>query len=326
MRGDRLISILLLLQNHGKMTAKALAEKLEVTERTIYRDMEALSSSGIPVYAERGVNGGWSLLEDYRTTLTGLKASEIRALFVLPSEQLLEDLGLIRTSEEARHKLIASLPSIYREQAKEVWHRIHIDTTAWRSRKEKMTSFEVLKNAIWMENKLNIRYQRVDGHTYERIVGPLGLVAKGSRWYFIAVKDNGEIRNYRASRILSAEPVNESFQWPVNFNLAQYWRTSTKAFIENLPNYEVKVEVAPSVLPRLTFTDRFVRHVQREPKSRGDWIPVKLAFDTEEEALNHILGFADQIRVIEPAALHDKLLKMAEAVVKLYQEGSSQLN
>lgn len=319
MRGDRLISIILLLQSQGQMTAKELSERLEVSERTIYRDMEALSRTGIPVFAERGKNGGWSLLEGYRTNLTGLKESEIRTLFVSPSEQLLDDLGLSRTSEEARNKLIASLPSAYRENAKDFWNRIHVDTSTWRMRKEKMVAFEVLKNAIWKENKLKIEYQRADGITNEVVVKPLGLVAKGSRWYFIAFKDNDEIRNYRVSRINSAESISETFERPKDFDLAQYWRSSTKAFLENLPKYEVWVEAAPTILPRLQFTDRFVQSVEVENKNQDGWIPVKLSFDTEDEAKGYVLGFADQIKVIEPKELHDKILMMAEATVNFYK-------
>ncbi len=319
MRGDRLISILLLLQSQGQMTAKELSERLEVSERTIYRDMEALSGTGIPVFAERGKNGGWSLMEGYRTNLTGLKESEIRALFVSPSAQLLDDLGWTRTSEEARNKLVASLPSIYRENAKDVWNRIHVDTSAWRKGKEKIETFEVLKNAIWKQNKLKIEYQRADGTTSDRVVKPLGLVAKGSRWYFIASKDNDIIRNYRASRIKSAEPISETFERPKDFDLAQYWRSSTKAFLENLPKYEVWVEAAPSILPRLQFTDRFVQSIEVENKNQEGWSTVKLSFDTEDEAKGYVLGFADQIKVIEPKELHEKILMLAEATVAFYK-------
>ncbi|MGY4690035.1 helix-turn-helix transcriptional regulator [Salibacterium sp. K-3] len=317
MRGDRLVSILLLLQSQGQMTAKELAEKLEVSERTIYRDMEALSGTGIPVLAERGKNGGWSLLEDYQTNLTGLKESEIRALFVPSSTQLLDDLGLARTSEEARNKLIASLPSIYRENAKDVWNRIHVDMTTWFEQKEKMVAFEVLKKAIWNEHKLQIEYQRADGKTNERVIKPLGLVAKGSRWYFIASKENDDIRIYRASRVRSATPVEETFERPKDFNLVQYWESSTKAFIESLPRYEVWVEVAPSILAWLKFSGQFVQIV--ESRDQEGWIPVKLSFDTEDEAKGYILGFADQIKVIEPKGLHDKILEMAEAAVAFYK-------
>ncbi|MGM0840381.1 MAG: helix-turn-helix transcriptional regulator [Bacillota bacterium] len=319
MRGDRLVSILLLLQSHGQMTAKALSERLEVSERTIYRDMDALSGTGIPVVAERGKNGGWSLLEDYQTDLTGLKESEIRALFVSPSSQLLDDLGLTRTSEEARNKLIASLPSIYRENAKDVWNRIHIDTSSWRKQKEKTASFEVIKEAIWKEQKLRITYQRADGKTDDRIVEPLGLVAKGDLWYLVASKENGDIRNYRASRILSADSLAGTFVRPQGFDLAQYWTSSTQSFIKRLPSYEVKVEVSPLALSRLTFTGRFARVLEMGDRNKENWIPVTLSFDTEDEAKGYILGFADQVRVIEPKNLRQKILEMAEAAVAFHR-------
>lgn len=315
-----MVSILLLLQTHGQMTAKELAERLEVSERTIFRDMDALSGTGIPVVAERGKNGGWSLLEDYQTNLTGLKESEIQTLFVSPSAHLLDDLGLTRTSEEARNKLIASLPSIYRENAKGVWNRIHIDTSSWRKQKEKTASFEVIKEAIWKEHKLRITYQRADGKTDDRNVEPLGLVAKGDLWYLIAAKENGDIRNYRASRIQSAVPLDEMFVRPIDFNLAQYWNSSTKAFIKKLPSYEVKVEVTPSTLSRLTFTGRFARVLEIGDKTNKDWIPVTLSFDTEEEAKGYLLGFTDQVKVIEPTDLYQKILKMAEAAVTFYRQ------
>ncbi|MGM0852461.1 MAG: helix-turn-helix transcriptional regulator [Bacillota bacterium] len=303
-----------------QMTAKELSERLEVSERTIYRDMDALSGTGIPVVAERGKNGGWSLLEDYQTDLTGLKESEILALFVSPSAHLLDDLGLTRTSEEARNKLIASLPSTYRENAKGVWNRIHIDTSSWRKQKEKTASFEVIKEAIWKEHKLRITYQRADGKTDDRIVEPLGLVAKGDLWYLIATKENGDIQNYRASRIQSAVPLGETFERPIDFNLAQYWNSSTKAFIKKLPSYEVKVEVTPSTLSRLTFTGRFARVLEIGDKTSKDWIPVTLSFDTEEEAKGYLLGFADQVKVLKPKELHMKILEMAKVTVTFYSQ------
>lgn len=319
MRGDRLISILLMLQSHGQLSAKALAEKLGVSERTIYRDMEVLSGAGIPVFAERGKNGGWSLLEGYQTDLTGLKESEIQALFIPSSPQLLEDLGLTRISEEARNKLIASLPAIYRENAKDVWSRIHIDTSSWRGTKEKITSFEILKHAIWKNYKLNIVYQRADGQTNHYIVQPLGLVAKGSSWYFIAAKENGELRNYRASRIQSVVPIKETFERPRNFDMAQYWRNSKKAFIKNLPKYEVRVKASKEILPRLSFTNHFVRILEIAPVDKKGWAAIHFAFDTEEEAKRYILGFADQMMVIEPKDLHHKILEMAQSVVSQYK-------
>ncbi|WP_175987116.1 YafY family protein [Bacillus sp. Marseille-Q1617] len=320
MRGDRLISILLLLQSHGRMTAGELAEELEVSERTIYRDMEALSGTGIPVVAERGKNGGWSLLENYKTDLTGLKEAEVQALFVSPSAHLLEDLGLTRISQEARNKLIASLPITYRENTKDVWNRIHIDTRSWRRQKGKTESFDILKQAIWEENKLKITYQRADGRTDDRTVSPLGLVAKGDPWYLIAAKENGDIRNYRASRIQHAELLEETFKRPDDFDLAEYWNASTKAFIKNLPNYEVKVEAAAAAVSRLTFTGRFARVLEVGSENTEGRVPVTLSFDTEEEAAGYLLGFADQLKVLEPEGLSRRILEMAERTVAFYRE------
>ena len=319
MRGDRLISIVLLLQTHGRMTAKELSEKLEVSERTIHRDMDALSGTGIPVVAERGQKGGWSLLEDYRTDLTGLKEWEIRALFVSPSVHLLEDLGLTRITEEARNKLMASLPSSYRENGKDVWNRIHIDTSSWRKQKNKTASLETIKEAVFQEIKLRITYERADGERDERIVEPLGLVAKGDLWYLIAAKENEDIRNYRVSRIHHTETLDETFQRPLGFDLTEYWSSSTQSFIKRLPSYEAKVEVSPQLLSRLTFSGRFARVLEVGERRGDEWIPVTLSFDTEEEAKAYLLGFADGVKVIEPADLKQKIVKMAEATASFYR-------
>ncbi|GAE31394.1 helix-turn-helix transcriptional regulator [Halalkalibacter hemicellulosilyticus] len=318
MRGDRLIKILLMLQSQGQLTANELAERLEVSERTIYRDMDALSGAGIPVVAERGKNGGWSLLEGYQTNLTGLKEAEIHALLVSPSIQLLDDLGLTGTSEDARIKLIAALPDKYREHAKEVWNRIYIDTSSWRNEKEKLKSFETLKQSIWQNHKLNMIYQRADGQTIERIVQPLGLVAKGNRWYFIAAKENGEIRNYRASRIQHAAPINETFERPKSFDIAQYWKSSTEAFVKELPTYEVRVRVTLDIVGRLSYSSHFVRVIEMSEDDKEGWVLVRLSFDTQEEAIRYILGFSNQMFVIEPTYLRNKICELAESVVVHY--------
>lgn len=323
MRADRLITIILLLQKNHKLTTKELAMELEVAERTIHRDMEALSSAGIPVYAERGRGGGWSIVEGYRTSLTGLKESEIRTLFISPSTQLLDDLGMTQSSQEARNKLIASLPAIYSEKVKDVWNRIHVDMSTWHKQKENIASFDLLKNAIWNNNKLQMVYERADGQANERIVNPLGLVAKGNRWYFIAARENDEIRNYRASRILSAKSIEETFERPRDFNLVQYWESSTKTFIENLPKYEVQAQVMASSLPRLKFSSQFVQVTEYEDETDDEWISVKLTFDTEIEARRYVLGFSDHIKVIEPNEFRNIIVEMAKRVVAFYEENGT---
>lgn len=319
MRADRLISILLLLQNKGKLTTKELSLELEVTERTIHRDMEALSSAGIPVLAERGKSGGWKLLDQYRTNLTGLKADELRSLLISPSFQMLSDLGLSKEWNEARQKLVAAMPSSFQKKSFEIWNRIHIDTTAWKQPPEKIEFFKILQQAIWDEKKLQLKYERADGEEIIRVVHPLGLVAKGSTWYLIASTDD-KIRNYRASRIISVTMTNEMFTRPNDFELAKYWQESTQSFIKSLPKYEVEVEISPTIIPRIKFTGRFIQVIKIDSPAKNGWIPAHLCFDTEQEALEYILGFGDQIRIVQPNSLKEKIYQMAIKIVEFYEE------
>ncbi|GIN23303.1 helix-turn-helix transcriptional regulator [Siminovitchia fordii] len=318
MRADRLITIILLLQNNEKLTTKALANELEVTERTIHRDMEALSRTGIPVFAKRGKNGGWSLLEGYRTNITGLKDNEIKSLFISPSIHVLNDLGLTTEWSKARQKLIASIPSFLQKNANDVWNRIHVDTSTWRQSTEKIEFFKILQQAIWNERKLQMKYERADGKIVERVVDPLGLVAKGSTWYLIA-SSNEEFRNYRASRIESALMTAEKFSRPEDFNLSQYWDNSKQKFIKSLPRYEVNVEISPSIAQRIGFTGRFVQTLEINSPLENGWIPVKLCFDTEQEAIEYILGFGNQIRIVHPITLRQIIYDMARAIVDFYE-------
>src|SRR5215212_5054303 len=196
MRADRLLSIMLLLQVHRRLTARELANRLEVSERTIHRDMDALSGAGIPVFAERGSGGGWALMEEYRTNLTGLNKEEIQALFVMNSPRLLADLGLSKASDAARIKLRAALPSMSRDDAEYARQRVHIDATGWNRSEESILMLPTIQEAIWKERKLHILYERSGCPATERLVDPLGLVAKGSVWYLVAGVE-GETRSYR---------------------------------------------------------------------------------------------------------------------------------
>src|ERR1041384_3014710 len=214
MRADRLLSIVLLLQAHRQLSSRALAERLEVSERTIHRDMEALSVSGIPGVAELGRNGGWSWLGEYRTTLTGLNEAEIQSLFVSQPPKLLADLRLKKASEGALLKLLAALPSMYRQGAEQARRRIHIDTGGWTRHEESVPLLPVLQDAIWSERKLRFTYHRGPGcGGVGREARPLGLVAKGSAWYLVAGVD-GDVRSYRISRISHAEVLDQPLTIP----------------------------------------------------------------------------------------------------------------
>src|SRR5215469_4101524 len=235
MRADRLLAILLILQAHGRMTAHELAQRLEVSERTIHRDMEALSTAGVPVVAERGVGGGWRLLEEYRTNLTGLNDAEIQALFLTRPPRLLADLGLDKASEAALIKLLAALPSGARHSAEDARQRIYVDTAGWRRYEEAVPCLPTLQEAIWQERRLRFHYARADdGAVSERVVDPLALVAKGSVWYLVAAVE-GEPRTYRVSRIQSAEVLDEACVRPAGFDIATYWERSSAEFQANIP-------------------------------------------------------------------------------------------
>ncbi|MCM3706420.1 MULTISPECIES: helix-turn-helix transcriptional regulator [Cytobacillus] len=319
MRADRLIAIILLLQNNERMTTRELAKELEVTERTIHRDMEALSAAGIPVLAERGKFGGWKLLENYRTNLTGLKAAEIKSLLLSPSSQHLADLGISNEWKEARQKLLAAIPAPMKEDVIDISNRIHIDTGTWRQTPQEMKSLGILQQAVWEEKKLHIHYENADKQTSERTVEPLGLVAKGNTWYLVAASDE-KIKTYRISRIVDAKLINENFSWPNNFDLADYWQESKQRFISSLPRFEVDAEISPAILQRINFTGRFVQVLHMDSLKENGWIPVTFSFDTEQEAREYILGFGNQIKIVHPVFLRKSVREMAEGVVDLYKE------
>jgi predicted DNA-binding transcriptional regulator YafY len=322
MRADRLLSILLTLQVHRRVTARELARRLEVSERTIYRDMDALSGAGIPVLAEQGANGGWMLLDEYRTDLTGLNPAETQALFLTKPAQLLADLGLDKAADAALIKLLAALPAMQRHDAEYARQRILVDAAGWHQTQEDLSALPILQEAVWQECKLRLTYRRNDGVGVERLVDPLGLVAKGSVWYLVAAVE-GEIRTYRVSRVQEAIITGEPCARPPDFDLAAYWAESSASFKANLPRYLATVRVAPAIIPRLGFLGRFARVENVGPPEADGWATVSLRFDVEEEACAYVLGFGDQIEVLEPPELRGKVIQLAEQVITFYAQRPS---
>lgn len=318
MRADRLLSILLLLQVHHRITTRELAKRLEVSERTIHRDMEALGTAGVPVTAERGIGGGWSLLEEYQTRLTGLNEAEIQALFLTRPARLLADLGLRQASEAALIKLLAALPSLSRRDAEYVRQRIHVDASSWHPSEEAVPALPTLQEAIWQERKLLFTYQRGDDTIVERLVDPLGLVAKGSVWYLVATVD-GEVRTYRVSRVQSARVTDQPYVRPQDFDLAVYWAQSSTHFVANLPRYPVTVRIAPEVLEQVYHAGRYARIDHADPPGADGWITLRLLFEHEEAACGYILSFGTQVEILEPQSLREKVIHLAESVAAFYR-------
>lgn len=320
MRADRLLSILLLLQLHRRITARELAKRLEVSERTIHRDMEALSTAGIPVTAERGITGGWSLLEEYRTNLTGLNEAEIQALFLTQPNRLLTDLGLHKAADAAIIKLLAALPSISRRDAEYVHQRIYIDNASWHQTEENVSSLATLQKAVLQERKLLFIYQRDGNDTstaFERMVDPLGLVAKGSTWYLIAAIEN-DIRSYRVSRIQRAEVLDKPCLRPHGFDLADYWAQSSTRFVANLPRYTVTVRIAPEVLEHIYHAGRYAKIEATEPADASGWMRLRLQFEMEDAACGYLLSFGPRVEIIEPVELRERVIALARSVVEFY--------
>lgn len=320
MRADRLLSILLLLQVQRRITARELALRLEVSERTIHRDMEALSSIGVSVVAERGTGGGWSLLEEYRTNLTGLNEPEIQSLFLSTPAHLLTDLGLHQASEAALIKLLAVLPEMQRRNAEYVSQRIHIDATSWHSQAEVVPALPILQQAIWRDRKVCFRYRRSD-ELVERLVDPLGLVAKGNVWYFIAAVED-QLRSYRVSRIQEACISEQPFTRPTTFDLAAYWAQSSKDFKAGLRCYVVTLRADPAVMTRIETSKMFRVEPCSRPDSAG-WLTFTLRFDTSYEACSYIFSFGSHVEILDPPELREQVIQLAENVLILYTQKSS---
>jgi predicted DNA-binding transcriptional regulator YafY len=310
MRADRLLSILFQLQLHTKLTGRELAERLEVSERTIHRDMEALGNAGVPVVAERGTGGGWSLMEGYRTNLTGLSEPEVRALFVTRPARLLADLHLEEASDAALIKLLTVLPAVYRRNAELARQRILIDVTGWTRPSDRVLHLPLLQDAVWRERKVRITYGDKDPHV--RLAGPLGLVAKGSIWYLVAEVD-GDVRTYRVSRVQDVEILDEPFVRPEGFDLARFWEESAVRFKERLPRYEAVIRAEPSALPWIQAMIRFggIDNVTEE----AGLARISMHFDTEEVARAVLLGFGDRVEVLAPPSLRDGILAAARALL-----------
>ena len=321
MRADRLLSIMLLLQIYRRLTAGELARRLEVSERTIQRDMDALTTAGVPVVAERGAGGGWALVEGYRTNLTGLNGEEIQTLFAGLPPSLLADLNLGRASDAAHVKLLAALPAASRAAAEYARSRLHVDVAGWGSAEESLPHLHTIQEAVWRGRKLLVAYGAgyCDGAPpEERAVDPLGLVAKGSVWYLVA-RAGGEVRSFRVSRVASARLSEEPAERPEGFDLADFWAGSVTRFKTEMPHFHATLRAHRSVLHLLHYAGRFSRLEEAsEPDAEG-WATVRMRFQFEEDACGLALSFGTRVEVVEPARLRGKVRKMAEEVIRFYE-------
>jgi predicted DNA-binding transcriptional regulator YafY len=314
MRADRLLSALLLLQAHGRLTSRELAKRLEVSERTMHRDMEALSASGVPVFAMRGSHGGWQLDEGWRTQVPALDESELRA-FLMAQPQVVGDERLVHAAERALTKLIAALPVSLRERAASIRQRLHVDTTRWYGTIENLSMLPVVQDAVSRDRKLKIVYRR-DGHEVaERTVDPLGLVAKGSAWYLVAYTPRG-FRTYRVSRIEAAKLLDQPCERPHDFDLAAYWKSSTAQFRER-PRYNAILRLEPRTAETVKTWGCFSNVADRQDAGPEGWITMHAQFEDEEHACFIVLGLGPRADVLEPAKLRERVAADIARIIEL---------
>ncbi|MCG0064112.1 YafY family transcriptional regulator [Streptomyces tricolor] len=318
MKSDRLLSILLLLQTRGRVPAPELADRLEVSVRTVYRDVEALSAAGVPVYAERGRHGGIELLPGFRTDVTGLTADESRALFILAAQGAHAALGLDAALGSALRKVMAALPAPHRPAAEVTSRRILVDATRWMSGPRQSVDLEVLKDAVFSDRRLRLRYRHSgqrEPRTYT--VDPYGLVAKAGVWYLVADR-RGAPRLFRADRVRSARLLDEPVRRRPGVELADAWEVLRRQVEEREDRVEVTVRVRRD---RLDLFQRLAAAQLTAPPDddgESEWVTVRLAYPALG-AVRQLLAFSDRVEVVDPPEARAELLAGARSVLALYQ-------
>ncbi|MFC6084746.1 helix-turn-helix transcriptional regulator [Sphaerisporangium aureirubrum] len=318
MRAGRLLSLLLLLQTRGHMTATELSRELEVSVRTVYRDVEALSSAGVPVYADRGPAGGYRLLDGYRTRLNGLTAEEASSLFLAALPGPAAELGLAEVAAAAELKMLAALPPEPRSHASRMRQRFLLDVPGWYRDADEVPWLGPVSDAVWDERWLRMVYRRWGPAEVEREVRPYGLVLKGGSWYMIAAPEGAEPRTYRVSRILSAELMPGHFTRPEGFDLAGFWRGYASEFKERMYTAEALVRLAPGAegMLRVTVGNRPAETALEtaEPPDADGWRRLRLPVESLRHACWLLLRMGPDLEVLGPPELRDH---MTEAVTRL---------
>jgi predicted DNA-binding transcriptional regulator YafY len=320
-RADRLLSILLLLQTRGRLTAAVLAERLEVSERTIYRDLDALSAAGVPVYAERGRSGGCVLHPGYRTDLTGLNDVEVGSLFAGVAGKVLDDLGLGAGLQRALVKLEAALPPRRRRDVERVRARVHVDAAAWFAPTEPTPHLVTLRNAVFADRKIRLTHRRADGTVTTRVVDPLGLVVKGGVWYLVAAA-GGALRVFRAARIHRVAMMRGTSERPARFDLAGFWQRWSRDFVSSIPEYFATFRVSTTAIPVLeqVLGERVRAAIQVAGRPTKQGLTLTLSFDSLEAACGNLLRLGTSVEVLDPRELREAVRDTAHAVATLYQD------
>jgi predicted DNA-binding transcriptional regulator YafY len=318
MLASRLLSILMLLQTRGRMSASALAGEFEVSVRTIYRDIDQLSAAGVPVYADRGRDGGFQLMDGYRTKLTGLTQPEAETIFLAGLPGPAAELGLADILSTARLKLMAALPAHVQPGAERIAARFHLDPTGWFRAADPLPSLQSVARAVWSEKMLKLDYRRAgEADAIPRRLGPLGLVLKSGNWYLVA-QARKHIRTYRVANIHDAEILDEPFARPKTFDLAAYWQQASAEYERGVYREHADVRLSPKAMSRLEMLGPYV--VEAAAKSAGKpdrrgWTRCTLPLESGDYGVRELMRLGDEVEVVGPPHVREHMSAMASAIL-----------
>ncbi len=310
---------MMLLQAKGRMSAESLAEELEVSVRTIYRDIDQLSAAGVPVYADIGRNGGFALLDGWRTRLTGLTAPEARALFLSGLPGPASELGLGDEQAAAELKLLAALPADWQGEAQRMASRFHLDPRGWFSTGPRPEFLKAVAEAVWSEKKITIRY---DSWTQvsERTVEPMGLVLKAGIWYLVARRETG-FRTYRMSQIQALTLLEEGFARPADFDLPGHWQQATQSFEREVYVDVAKVRATKAGVSRLKdISQRCKVEIEAQGLAfdADGWAEFDMPIEEERWASREMTRAGAEVVVLAPESLRARMVEIAERLARSY--------
>jgi len=322
MRAGRLISLMIRLQARGRLTAVEMAQELEVSVRTIYRDLDQLSAAGVPVMAERGCAGGFKLVDGFRAQLGPLTESEAETLFLAALPGAAAELGLADQADSARSKLVTALPGGAKTQRFST--RFHLDTQGWFRASEPVAVLPTIADAVRRSQWLRIRYAS-DRHAARRKVGPAGLVLKGGIWYLVA-EQGGGFRTYRVSRVSEAEIQAAPYSRPADFNLPAYWARTARDF--EVRSYRTSATVLLSPLGRARvdllgpYVEESVAKTAGAPDRRG-WVRCSIPLENAQFGVRELMRLGQEIEVVSPRSLRVQMATALRSTLRLYAGSSA---
>ncbi len=324
MKASRLLNLLLILQNRGGMTAREIASELEVSIRTVHRDVDALAQAGVPIYAERGFAGGIRLVDGYRTRLTGLTSNEADSLFLTGLPGPAGELGFGEVVAAAQLKVLGALPDHLRERADRLRHRFLLDPGGWFQEPVELPWLTTLADAVWSQRSIRMTYQRwgKTDNIVTRDIDPLGVVLKAGVWYLIAAPE-GAPRMYRVSKILSLDVSDCTFTYPIGFDLAIAWAQCAREFEARIYTATMTVRISDVGLHRIqAFLSPFQVSAIRSAETTLDetgWTTVDVPVESLDHALWDVLKMAPHIEVLAPPELRQRVAETATQLAKLHQ-------